>query len=87
MPPQKGHTGQIKKSCRSFKVSAKKPIIYAGGGVVQGEGAEELTKLTQTLGYPITNTLMGLGVYPATDKQFLGMLGMHGTYEANMANA
>jgi acetolactate synthase I/II/III large subunit len=84
MPPQKGHTGQIKKAVEVL-MSAKKPIIYAGGGVVQGEGAEELTKLTQTLGYPITNTLMGLGVYPATDKQFLGMLGMHGTYEANMA--
>lgn len=83
-PPQKGHTGQIKKAVEIL-IAAKKPIIYAGGGVVQGEGSEELTKLTQTLGFPITNTLMGLGIYPATDKQFLGMLGMHGTYEANMA--
>jgi len=83
MPPQKGHSGQIKKAVEVL-MSAKKPIIYAGGGVVQGEGSEELTKLAQTLGYPVTNTLMGLGVYPATDKQFLGMLGMHGTYEANM---
>ncbi len=66
-------------------LAAKKPIIYAGGGVVQGEGSEKLIKLTQTLGFPVTNTLMGLGIYPATDKQFLGMLGMHGTYEANMA--
>ncbi len=84
MPPQKGHSGQIKKAVEVL-LSAKKPIIYAGGGVVQGEGSEELTKLALTLGYPVTNTLMGLGVYPATDKQFLGMLGMHGTYEANMA--
>ena len=60
-------------------------MIYAGGGVIQGEGAALLTKLTQKLGYPITNTLMGLGAYPASDPQFLGMLGMHGTYEANMA--
>lgn len=84
LPPQKGHTGQIKKAVEVL-LSAKKPIIYAGGGAIQGEAAEELTTLVQTLGYPITNTLMGLGVYPATDKQFLGMLGMHGTYEANMA--
>jgi acetolactate synthase-1/2/3 large subunit len=84
MPPQKGHAGQIKKAVEVL-LSAKKPIIYAGGGVIQGEGAEQLTKLAQSLGYPITNTLMGLGAYPATDKQFLGMLGMHGTYEANMA--
>jgi acetolactate synthase-1/2/3 large subunit len=84
MPPQKGHSGQIKKAVEVL-LSAKKPIIYAGGGVVQGEASEELTKLAQTLGYPVTNTLMGLGAYPATDKQFLGMLGMHGTYEANMA--
>jgi acetolactate synthase I/II/III large subunit len=84
IPPQKGHTGQIKKAVEVL-LTAKKPIIYAGGGAVQGEASEELIKLAQTLGYPITNTLMGLGAYPATDKQFLGMLGMHGTYEANMA--
>jgi len=84
VPPQKGHSGQIKKAVEVL-LNAKKPIIYAGGGVVQGDASEELTKLAQTLGYPITNTLMGLGAYPATDKQFLGMLGMHGTYEANMA--
>ncbi len=84
IPPQKGHTGQIKKAVEVL-LSAKKPIIYAGGGVIQGEGSEEVTKLARSLGYPITNTLMGLGCYPATDKQFLGMLGMHGTYEANMA--
>ena len=83
-PPQKGHSGQIKKAVEVL-LAAKKPIIYAGGGVIQGEGSEELCKLVRALGYPITNTLMGLGAYPATDKQFLGMLGMHGTYEANMA--
>ncbi len=82
--PGKGHSGQIKKAVEAL-LSAKRPMIYAGGGVIQGNGAELLTRLTQKLGYPITNTLMGLGAYPATDKQFLGMLGMHGTYEANMA--
>ena len=83
-PPTKGHSGQIKKAVEIL-MQAKKPVIYTGGGVIQGEGAELLTQLVRTLGYPITNTLMGLGAYPATDKQFLGMLGMHGTYEANMA--
>jgi acetolactate synthase-1/2/3 large subunit len=82
--PGKGHSGQIKKAVEAL-LTAKRPMIYAGGGVIQGNGAELLTKLTKKLGYPITNTLMGLGAYPATDKQFLGMLGMHGTYEANMA--
>ncbi|MEX0617879.1 MAG: acetolactate synthase 3 large subunit [Pseudohongiellaceae bacterium] len=82
--PGKGHTGQIKKAV-DILMAAKRPIIYTGGGVVQGEGADLLIKLTRKLGYPITNTLMGLGAYPGTDKQFLGMLGMHGTYEANMA--
>lgn len=83
-PPTKGHAGQIKKAV-DILLSAKRPVIYAGGGVVQGNGSELLTTLTRILGYPITNTLMGLGAYPATDGQFLGMLGMHGTYEANMA--
>jgi len=82
--PGKGHSGQIRKAVEAL-LNAKRPMIYAGGGVIQGNGAELLTKLTQKLGYPITNTLMGLGAYPGTDKQFLGMLGMHGTYEANMA--
>lgn len=82
--PAKGHTGQIKKAVEIL-LAAKRPILYTGGGVVQGEGSALLTELTKKLGYPITNTLMGLGAYPATDKQFLGMLGMHGTYEANMA--
>ena len=65
--------------------SAKKPMIYAGGGVILGKASNDLTKLTKQLNFPITNTLMGLGAYPSSDKQFLGMLGMHGTYEANMA--
>lgn len=82
--PGKGHSGQIKKAVEAL-LTAKRPMIYAGGGVIQGNGAELLTKLTKKLGFPITNTLMGLGAYPGTDKQFLGMLGMHGTYEANMA--
>ena len=83
-PPVKGHSGQIKKAVEIL-MEARKPVIYSGGGVIQGEGAELLTALVRKLGYPVTNTLMGLGAYPATDKQFLGMLGMHGTYEANMA--
>ncbi|ALO46768.1 acetolactate synthase 3 large subunit [Pseudohongiella spirulinae] len=82
--PGKGHTGQIKKAVEIL-LAAKRPVIYAGGGVIQGNGAELLTALAKMLGFPVTNTLMGLGAYPATDKQFLGMLGMHGTYEANMA--
>lgn len=82
--PSKGHTGQIKKAVEIL-LAAKRPIIYAGGGVVQGNGSELLTELAKMLGYPVTNTLMGLGAYPGTDEQFLGMLGMHGTYEANMA--
>jgi acetolactate synthase-1/2/3 large subunit len=79
-----GHKGQIKRAVEVL-LAAQRPMIYSGGGVILGEGHKELTELTQMLGYPITNTLMGLGGYPATDKQFLGMLGMHGTYEANMA--
>ena len=79
-----GHKGQIKRAVEVL-LSAQRPIIYSGGGVILGEAHKELTELTRMLGYPITNTLMGLGAYPATDKQFLGMLGMHGTYEANMA--
>ena len=82
--PAKGHSGQIKKAVDAL-LSAKRPMIYSGGGVVQGNGSEFLVNLTRKLGYPITNTLMGLGAFPASDQQFLGMLGMHGTYEANMA--
>ncbi|PIE83484.1 MAG: acetolactate synthase, large subunit, biosynthetic type [Candidatus Contendobacter odensis] len=83
-PTIKGHAGQIRKAVDMI-LSAKQPMIYTGGGVILSEGSSELVELTQLLGYPITNTLMGLGSYPATDKQFVGMLGMHGTYEANMA--
>ena len=83
-PATKGHTGQIKKAV-SMMMEAERPMIYTGGGVIQGNSSEDLTKLTQMLGFPITNTLMGLGAYPGTDKQFLGMLGMHGTLEANNA--
>lgn len=83
-PVLKGHSGQIKKAIKLL-LEAKRPMIYTGGGLVLGDGAAELVKLAQTLNYPVTNTLMGLGGYPATDKQFVGMLGMHGTYEANMA--
>ena len=83
-PAVKGHTGQIKKAV-TMLLEAERPMIYAGGGVIQGNGSSELAALTRVLGYPIVNTLMGLGAYPGTDRQFLGMLGMHGTYEANMA--
>jgi acetolactate synthase-1/2/3 large subunit len=82
--PGKGHTGQIKKAVDAL-LGAARPMIYTGGGVIQGEASDALTKLTKLLGFPITNTLMGLGAYPASDEQFLGMLGMHGTYEANMS--
>ena len=83
-PHLKGHRWQIKKAV-DLLLSAKRPVIYSGGGVVIGNAAEQLTELTRLLNFPITNTLMGLGAYPATDRQFIGMLGMHGTYEANMA--
>jgi len=83
-PVVKGHPGQIKKAVQMLQ-QAKRPMIYTGGGVVLGGASEALTKLVRTLGYPCTNTLMGLGGYPATDPLFVGMLGMHGTYEANMA--
>ena len=82
-PVVKGHPGQIKKAAKLL-LSAKKPMIYSGGGVVLSEASNELTEFSRLLGYPVTNTLMGLGAFPATDKQFVGMLGMHGTYEANM---
>lgn len=83
-PVTRGHTGQIKKAV-DLLLAAKKPVIYTGGGVVQGEASGQLRELAKLLNYPVTNTLMGLGAYPGTDKQFLGMLGMHGTYEANNA--
>ena len=83
-PVVRGHSGQIRKAL-DLILSAKRPMIYTGGGVVLDDAADELVRFTRTLGYPITNTLMGLGAYPGTDPQFVGMLGMHGTYEANMA--
>ena len=82
-PTVKGHTGQIRRAV-DLILSAEKPMIYTGGGVILGDGCDQLIRFSQMLGYPVTNTLMGLGAYPASDKQFLGMLGMHGTYEANM---
>ena len=82
-PVVKGHLGQIKKGVQLLQ-EAKRPLVYAGGGVILSDAAEKLTELARRLGFPVTNTLMGLGAYPATDKQFVGMLGMHGTYEANM---
>ena len=83
-PTLSGHPGQMRKAIELL-LAAKRPMIYSGGGVVLSEASAELTDITRELGYPITNTLMGLGAYPATDRQFVGMLGMHGTYEANMA--
>jgi len=83
-PSGKGHSGQIKKAVQLL-LDAKRPMIYAGGGVVLNDAAPQLTKLVRMLGTPCTNTLMGLGGFPASDPQFVGMLGMHGTYEANMA--
>ena len=83
-PVVEGHAGQIKKAVELL-LDAKRPILYTGGGVVLGDGSTSLIELTRLLGFPITNTLMGLGSYPPADPQFLGMLGMHGTYEANMA--
>ena len=83
-PVTKGHPGQIKRAVELL-LTAKKPMVYTGGGVVLGNAAEQLRTFVSALGYPITSTLMGLGSIPWDDKQFLGMLGMHGTYEANMA--
>jgi acetolactate synthase-1/2/3 large subunit len=83
-PSQRGHAGQIKKAVKLL-LGARRPVIYSGGGVIQGEGCELLVEFAKLLNFPVTNTLMGLGAYPATDRQFLGMLGMHGFYEANMA--
>jgi acetolactate synthase-1/2/3 large subunit len=82
-PVTKGHPGQIKRAVEVL-LDAERPMIYTGGGVIWSEAARSLKSLAKALGYPVTNTLMGLGGYPATDKLFVGMLGMHGTYEANM---
>ncbi|HTH73480.1 MAG TPA: acetolactate synthase 3 catalytic subunit [Trinickia sp.] len=83
-PVTKGHSGQIRKAV-SLLLSAKRPYIYTGGGIILADASRELNQFADLLGYPVTNTLMGLGGYRASDKKFLGMLGMHGTYEANMA--
>ncbi len=83
-PVKKGHAGQIKKAVQLL-LEAKRPMVYTGGGVVLSNASAQLKELVESTGFPFTNTLMGLGAYPATDEQFLGMLGMHGTYEANMA--
>lgn len=82
-PVRKGHGGQIRKAVQLL-LSAKRPYIYTGGGVILGNASAELRELVDLLGYPCTNTLMGLGAIAASDPKFLGMLGMHGTYEANM---
>jgi acetolactate synthase-1/2/3 large subunit len=83
-PAIRGHAGQVKKAV-DMLLAARKPIIYAGGGVILGRASDKLTELAKLLNYPVTNTLMGLGSFPGTDSQSLGMLGMHGSYEANMA--
>jgi len=83
-PVKKGHGGQIRKALQLL-LAAKRPYIYTGGGVLLGNAVPELRTLVDMLGYPVTHTLMGLGAYPATDRKFLGMLGMHGTIEANNA--
>lgn len=82
-PVRKGHGGQIRKAVQLL-LAARRPYIYTGGGVVLGSASAELRELVNLLGYPVTNTLMGLGSFPSSDPKFLGMLGMHGTYEANM---
>ena len=83
-PTVNGHKGQIKKALKALLV-AKKPVLFVGGGAIAAGCHEELTQFAQRLNLPVSSSLMGLGVYPSTDKQFLGMLGMHGTYEANTA--
>ena len=83
-PTARGHGGQIRKAVRAL-LAARRPVIYAGGGVVQGNATDAFRELVDKLDYPVTNTLMGLGGFSGTDDRFLGMLGMHGTFEANMA--
>lgn len=83
-PSVKGHPKQIKKAVELL-LDAKRPVIYIGGGVILGDACDELQELAEILGYPVTNTLMGLGAHPATHEQNIGMLGMHGTFEANTA--
>jgi acetolactate synthase-1/2/3 large subunit len=83
-PTSKGHAGQIKRAVQML-LEAKRPVIYTGGGVILGDASQQLIELARQLGFPVTSTLMGLGAYPAPDPLFMGMLGMHGTIEANMA--
>ncbi|TWE02782.1 acetolactate synthase large subunit [Pseudomonas sp. AG1028] len=83
-PAARGHSGQIRKAAEML-VAAKRPIIYSGGGVILGGASAQLTELARALNVPVTNTLMGLGAYPGDDRQFVGMLGMHGSYTANLA--
>ena len=83
-PSEKGHRGQIKRAVKTL-LEAKRPVIYSGGGIVIDNAAEHLIAVARKLNFPVTNTLMGLGGYPGTDRQFIGMLGMHGTFEANTA--
>ncbi|HHX6782022.1 TPA: biosynthetic-type acetolactate synthase large subunit, partial [Pseudomonas aeruginosa] len=83
-PAVRGHSGQIRKAAEML-LAAKRPVVYSGGGVIMGNAAAPLTELAQMLNLPVTNTLMGLGGYPGADRQFLGMLGMHGSFTANLA--
>ncbi|MDG9670403.1 acetolactate synthase 3 large subunit [Hahella sp. CR1] len=83
-PPTRGHAGQIRKAV-DMMLAAKRPIIYAGGGIVLGHASKELVDLSHQLNFPVTTTLMGIGGFPADDKHSLGWLGMHGSYESNMA--
>lgn len=83
-PSEKGHRGQIKRAVKTL-LEAKRPVIYTGGGIVIDNAADHLIAVARKLNFPVTNTLMGLGGYPGTDRQFIGMLGMHGTFEANTA--
>ena len=83
-PPKKADTSRIKEAADLIE-NAKKPVIYSGGGVNQNDASDELIELAKLLDFPVTNTLMGLGAFPGSDPQFMGMLGMHGTYQANMA--
>ncbi len=82
-PVTEGHPGQIRKAVQVL-LAAKRPVIYSGGGIIAANCSDKLTEIVRLLGYPCTNTLMGLGAYPAEDPLFIGMLGMHGTYEANL---
>ena len=77
-PVEEGHLGQIRKAAKLL-LNSERPVIYSGGGVIQDDASDELIELAKLLNFPVTNTLMGLGAYPGTDDQFLGMLGMHGT--------